>query len=157
MAKTPLRDSYSEAINILYSTNAFYTHSRWCMMYLPQLLLPQRLNAIRSLDFEWYLTRKIPRYPDIKDMQHFRGCEVEWYMIWQTLASMSGLRTLRVKLGVIEASKKWWAIREAEVLQSAAMVTTPGDFELVLPWVSRFHDPALNTLPCRVSKFEFPA
>ena len=126
------------------------------MTHLPQLLLPQRINAIRALEFDWYLENKVPIYTDIKDKKHFRNYEREWCMIWQTLASMSGLRTLRVKLDIAKVSQRRWKVCESTVLQSAAAVTAPRDFELALPWASRFQDPAINTLPCRVTKFEFP-
>lgn len=59
------------------------------MTHLTPLLLPQRINAVRSLEFDWYLENKLSIYTDIEDKKRFPNYEREWYMIWQTLASMS--------------------------------------------------------------------
>ena len=73
-------------------------------------------------------------------------------MVWNALASMTGLRTLYVRLDVSARNHQQWQDDEDKALQSAAMVTAPKNFELAVSWVSRFQEPALNTLPCRVTR-----
>lgn len=45
--------SYAEGITILYSTNRIHMASSVMMRRLPQLLLPQRLSSITSLEMVW--------------------------------------------------------------------------------------------------------
>lgn len=94
----------------------------------------------------------MPFYVDIQDEKRFRNYEREWYVVWKVLASMSGLRTLYVRLDVSAEYHQQWQDDEDKALQSAAMVTAPKNFELAVSWMSRFQEPALNTLPCRVTK-----
>ncbi|KIN05245.1 hypothetical protein OIDMADRAFT_142952 [Oidiodendron maius Zn] len=47
---------YSEAIRFLYSANTFITSTPAVIEYLPILLLPQRIDDIRSLTFYWNIS-----------------------------------------------------------------------------------------------------
>lgn len=47
--------SYAEAIDILYSTNTIIMANEAMIAHLPQLLLPQRLAFITSLEISWNL------------------------------------------------------------------------------------------------------
>ncbi|KAM5347689.1 hypothetical protein ACJ41O_007513 [Fusarium nematophilum] len=46
---------YAEGIHILYSTNTIRTESRHMILHLPQLILRQRLESIRSVEIVWEL------------------------------------------------------------------------------------------------------
>ncbi|ENH63885.1 hypothetical protein FOC1_g10008027 [Fusarium oxysporum f. sp. cubense race 1] len=49
------RQNYAEAIDILYSTNTIIMSNEAMITHLPQLLLPQRLASITSLEISWNL------------------------------------------------------------------------------------------------------
>ncbi|WKT43521.1 hypothetical protein QSH57_008357 [Fusarium oxysporum f. sp. vasinfectum] len=49
------RQNYAEAIDILYSTNTIIMANEAMITHLPQLLLPQRLASITSLEISWNL------------------------------------------------------------------------------------------------------
>ncbi|TVY79577.1 hypothetical protein Focb16_v009506 [Fusarium oxysporum f. sp. cubense] len=49
------RQNYAEAIDILYSTNTIIMANEAMITHLPQLLLPQRLAFITSLEISWNL------------------------------------------------------------------------------------------------------
>ncbi|KAL9571783.1 hypothetical protein ACKAV7_004107 [Fusarium commune] len=49
------RQNYAEAIDILYSANTIIMANEAMITHLPQLLLPQRLASITSLDISWNL------------------------------------------------------------------------------------------------------
>ncbi|KAF4434589.1 NADH dehydrogenase, partial [Fusarium acutatum] len=49
------RQNYAEAIEILYSTNTIIMTNEAMIAHLPQLLLPQRLASITSLQISWNL------------------------------------------------------------------------------------------------------
>ncbi|KAL2048316.1 hypothetical protein N7G274_000227 [Stereocaulon virgatum] len=72
-------------------------------------------------------------------------------MVWNTFASIFGLRTLYVRLDANSEYHQQGQEDEDKALQSVAMVTAPKSFELAVSWVSRFQEPALETLPCRVT------
>lgn len=56
-------------------------------------------------------------------------------MVWQALELMQGLVHLRVALIVTSPFMvDLWADMEDKVLETAARVTAPRDFELFLPW-----------------------
>ncbi len=58
---TNLGARYLEAVDYLYSSNIFETHDARVLEYLSLLVLPQRINPIRSLVFTW----RFERYPPI--------------------------------------------------------------------------------------------
>jgi hypothetical protein len=45
-------DRYSETVDLLYSSNSFIFFGSDVMYYLTSILLPQRINSIRSLRLE---------------------------------------------------------------------------------------------------------
>lgn len=97
-----------------------------------------------------------PHHISVADKKKFRPYEREWYDVWESLASMPGLRRLKVKLITRTTPGAKWRRDETKVLQPVAKVTRPEDFELVLPWPADESDePALQKLPCRISRYEF--
>lgn len=50
-----LSSSYIEGIDVLYSTNTLRLRHTMLMRKLPELLLPQRLSSVTSLDMIWGL------------------------------------------------------------------------------------------------------
>ena len=134
--------SYSEAINLLYSESTFNFHGPECIIKLPRLLLPQRINAIRDLDFVWLL-----RDPPASSKPTHRDWR-EWSEVWEEIARMRGLKKLHVKLVVAVLHSFRWARNEARLLQVVASVTQPAQFLLTVPWSSSGQD--LDGLPCQI-------
>lgn len=108
------------------------------MEHLPILLLPQRIDAIRSLTFLWALrldplhlveqeAREI--YPE------FFGRPGIWKTIWHNISDMKGLQTLNVKLKVWPPG--WQSINKetaTQLLLPIKEVVRPKEFILSLPF-----------------------
>ena len=47
------RQTYSEAIPILYGTNTFAAHNLWDLIDFSRAILPGRLAMVSSLDVKW--------------------------------------------------------------------------------------------------------
>lgn len=64
--------SYTEGINVLYSTNTIHISSAILLINLPAYILPQRLSAITSLEIIWSVetdvckNKNLPRDKDLK-------------------------------------------------------------------------------------------
>ena len=54
---------YSEYIELVYSQNTFDIRDPDVLSFLPHLIVPQRVNAIRSLRFCWQLPRRASMLP----------------------------------------------------------------------------------------------
>ncbi|KAM5357506.1 hypothetical protein ACJZ2D_016196 [Fusarium nematophilum] len=87
------RQNYAEAIDVLYSTNTIAMTGEAMLVHLSQLLLPQRLAAITSLEISWPLkTRYVGDSWLVADEAHLN-------VILQLLsAEFPGLRRLYVSL-----------------------------------------------------------
>uniref|UniRef100_A0A0B7KGU7 DUF7730 domain-containing protein n=1 Tax=Bionectria ochroleuca TaxID=29856 RepID=A0A0B7KGU7_BIOOC len=48
------RQAYSEGIDVLYGTNMIHTASKQMMLHLDELILPQRLSIIKSVELVWF-------------------------------------------------------------------------------------------------------
>lgn len=122
----------------MYSSNKFETHDPDALEFLPLLLLPQRINTIRSLIFTWRF-RRYPPYvhppESYREDQNLR--EESWTSIWNHIASMQNLQNIHVKLDVRDI---WWGSFDPQVadmlLEPIRKVTTPKIFSLTLPFPS---------------------
>ncbi|EPE33633.1 hypothetical protein GLAREA_06646 [Glarea lozoyensis ATCC 20868] len=134
------RQIYAEAIPYLYSANEFALVHSNVMEYLPRLLLPQRIDTIRSLAFHW-LHPMDPLQTLQQESQQtdtrFVGLPSTWNAIWGNISAMKGLRTLHVMLDVF--AKHWMSLNEdvaARLMQPIRKVVNPADFILSLPFPS---------------------
>jgi len=125
--------------------------------WLPELILPQRLHAIRTLHFRWP-TNKPPRMPDEYDgkMGPTRD-DWLWMKMWSTLAQMEGLRELVMEIHIMAGAEHHavplWTEKEVSLLQPAKQVRVRGKFELVLPFPTRTsHTSELEQLPCTIRR-----
>jgi hypothetical protein len=126
-------NSYSEAIDLLYTQNGFYFNDLDTIWWFASTVLPRRLNVVRFLFIEWdCVCYWIPglRVPPPYD-------RYTWFKVWQIIASMEGLRELRVRL--------WNGPRmdrgtEVQVFQPLREVKRPRIFELELPWVCAWRE-----------------
>jgi hypothetical protein len=111
------------------------------MEYLPLALLPQRMNAIRTLRFLWQLPNGPPMtFPEFSGlgMEIYLKRHKKWRKIWQIISTMAGLRELHIKLNV---TTEWATLnREAatELLEPIKQVTKPEIFLLSLPFPAMY-------------------
>lgn len=148
---------YSETINLLYSSATFITSSVEVVVNLPRILLPQRLDMNKSFRFDWPLRTPpfappyhISAYPTI--IARVERLQDEWCNVWETLASMKGLKTLHVKL--CETSNANWQTMDEKItvylLGPVKSVMTPKDFVLQVGFECDVTQYPWNTLPCHV-------
>jgi len=131
-----------EAIEYLYSANNFLADDN-VVRFLPLVMLPQRINSIRSLRVIWRIRRTPPLGPqvDTKEVLQRRDERrwADWTTIWHTLSTMSNLQSLHVKLQVLDF---YWGYLNPEsstkLLGPIKKVTIPENFTLSLPF------PAMN-------------
>jgi hypothetical protein len=62
-----IRHSYSETIDILYSTNVLILNGQAMLIHLPQLIPPKRLESVTSLEVRWYLKTRFTSWEDPHD------------------------------------------------------------------------------------------
>jgi hypothetical protein len=132
---------YSEAINILYSGNTFIVRAPDILSHLPRMLLPRRLNSIRSLRFYYILGAPPSVHPpsrqphNAKELKKLKNrnnyYRKTWFMNWKTLAEMEGLMKLTVELDIAGGGADgMWTVEDLEVVKS---VTKPEKLSLILP------------------------
>jgi hypothetical protein len=151
---SPSPDShrYSEAINLLYSSNQFVVANDDIVEFMPRILLPRRINALQSLYFDWRI-RGSPPYPRNNSSSN-EGIDLKirtWTTIWKNLADMEGLRKLYVDLYVDHTL--WDTIRTADtslLVKPIMAVTAPRYFELRLPFTCRLGKELWEELPCQI-------
>ncbi|KAH8679053.1 hypothetical protein BGZ60DRAFT_402431 [Tricladium varicosporioides] len=118
------RRSYSEAIDLLYSSNVLRFGLCRGLVHLDWIFLPQRLQKISDIKIGWLFKRRLEvGSPMFK----------EWTSVWQGLIKFSGLRRLRVHLK-ISHDTDYWSQNEVEILEPLSHLTRPQVFELTLSW-----------------------
>jgi hypothetical protein len=120
------------------------------MLYLPRCILPQRLTAIRSLYFVWYLEAPplIERRP--KEHLHRRYDKAVWTTMWKNLSMMKGLNDLGIQLYIDPIYHTWWAAEEIELFQNTKTVTAPKKFEIYVPFPTTAKESELAQFPCKL-------
>lgn len=136
------RRTYLETISILYGYNTIQLRTPNCVMYLNRLLLPQRINEIRTLHLHWYVAA--PPSADTVEYQ-------DWRKAWRSIASMEGLAHLRVELDTVSQRQHQWSCEESRLLEDVKLVTRPQKFELSLSWPTPQGGVPLQ-LPCEISR-----
>lgn len=119
---------YSEAVDILYSRNAFRFEHLDTLIHFSTMTLPCRFNNIRSLQIYWYFKRDIYldssfTYPPYDKDTWERACGV--------LANIEGLRNLTLTLG----ARSWHQKSRDMLLQSLMQIQPRKRFEVTVPWV----------------------
>jgi hypothetical protein len=124
-----LSGRYLEAIEFLYSENEFIVSDVAVMEYLPELLLPQRINSMRNLRFTWAHPPFGPYATSTKEQRR-------WCIIWRHLSTMQGLRKLEVRLDIMPLF--WERINEEYVrilMEPIRDVKGVEEFILVIPFL----------------------
>lgn len=113
------------------------------MEQISSVLLPQRINAIRTLRFNWLVSYNPPvRFPELSGSWNrilLRNLR-KWREIWHILSAMAGLRELYVYLDV---ESTWTTLNReaaAELLEPIKQVTQPVVFTLLLPFPAMYED-----------------
>jgi hypothetical protein len=121
------------------------------MEHVPLLLLPQRINTIRSLTFYWAL-RLDPLHLVEQEAREifpeFFGRPGVWKTIWHNISNMKGLQTLHVKLDVWPGA--WQSINKeiaTQLLQFIGEVVGPREFILSLSFPAMDGSPPQSTFP----------
>ena len=137
---------YSEAINLLYSTNTLVMTQPGTLILLQKLIVPQRLRAVRSLRLHWWLCGLPPSSPI-----HVQDCLLDWTNICSVLATMKGLRDLCIELAMTEVWKFYPLVFGARVLKPLQAVARLKDFELRMPFPESFATVDRAEMPFRVN------
>ncbi|KAF2802853.1 uncharacterized protein BDZ99DRAFT_468547 [Mytilinidion resinicola] len=85
------RQVYGEAINLLYSTATFDFTSARSFMYFERAILPQRLDAITSLQIYWF-SYGLPTRDD-REIIQIEYLPTHWDPMCRTIVTMKGLRS----------------------------------------------------------------
>ncbi|KAF2818017.1 uncharacterized protein BDZ99DRAFT_457568 [Mytilinidion resinicola] len=126
------RQTYFEAISILYSTATFSPELDLLMPSLPRTympnVLPEVFNAIKSLKVLHRITEVPPdRNCTSHDWTSRDWISRDWPSAWRTIVSMKGLQHLQVNIMVERYEDFWrrqevreeWLIREAKIIRVA--------------------------------------
>jgi hypothetical protein len=72
----------------------------------------------------------------------------QWIEFWQSIATFTGLRSLRVEIRAYDHLRNDWEMRRADVLEGIDLVVS-GVFGIILPRRSDYWN-----LPCGISSFD---
>ncbi|CZR68935.1 uncharacterized protein PAC_18836 [Phialocephala subalpina] len=131
---------YLETVNIIYSGNRFRLSMARTVLALPQKLLPQRINMIRDLWFQWHVSEA-----PLQDSLEYK----EWRRVWQIIASLEGLQSLLIQIFPFFIWAEEWRAEEKWLLEDARLIARPEKFNLELAW---FQGEFPIQLPCVVSR-----
>ncbi len=120
------------------SKNTFIVDDPEIIQFMPQFLLPQRINMIQSLHFNWLIGSAPPELSPLSSRELVSASKWmawwnEWIGIWQQLAAMKHLRELRVLL--LFQNDGWQTLERsmlATLVAPMQEITTPRSFELEL-------------------------
>jgi len=129
---------YAESIAILYRENEFQFCRLEVWLYLRRILLPQRINDFRTVRFPWGIQE-----PPTEGSPE----QEKWSEVWRVIASLEGLKKLRVE---IEPSIRYcydWSLAEKTLLEDTRKVVRPELFELYLSWGGCGYT---FSLPCKI-------
>lgn len=132
--------SYSEVVGLLYTQNSFDVLELDVLRFLPQLLLRENLDSIRSLEFTWLLKNppmsfSAPSQLTERARRKTNYYREYWLAVWRNLSEMKGLEELTVKLHIFPPYYERWVPTRSFVafeLEIVRMVTRPKRFELWL-------------------------
>ena len=108
----------------MYSTNTFHPRDIGCFRRLPEFILPQRINAIRSLKLVLHLPDFPTNSPDVA--RQYEEC-------WQAISNLRGLRELRVWLTLPLCNERGWRLDESAFLKPVAEMRRLDVFDFFMP------------------------
>lgn len=117
--------SYSEAIEILYTTNTFSFFQPETLILFPSTLLPTRVPLIRHLAFHYYFR--------LRDIPH------NWKRCCTLLRTLPCLQTLTITLSYYHV--QWQLDLESEdILSPLVDVSVKGEFVVYIDWLERVRE-----------------
>lgn len=126
------RRVYTETIGILYSRNTFDVNGPETMISLSQTLLPDRLNAIRSLQLTWAFFHPSHTVYD-GDKILLTGDEALWKVCWVVVGGMKRVSDIRIWLSMspaVEAARQ----PEEDLLKPLEGIGQKKRFEVQVSW-----------------------
>ena len=148
------RRIYVEAIPILYECTTFSMPHVESVMSLADTILPQRLNAIRSMELGLFFHIDCPLQCRVYRSVKCPLWEIAiWETVWSILASMEGLVSLRVDL-VGLSSQPLTSDGERLLLGAALKVTRPRVWNMRLECESAGLDWGAQGAPFRLLRSE---
>ncbi|KAF2110177.1 hypothetical protein BDV96DRAFT_651323 [Lophiotrema nucula] len=139
---------YIEASNTLYKANTFDFTDHWPNTKYLQWNLP--LTALNTLSHIAIACHGVSRHSNHSDF-------ISWKKMWETLALMQGLRTLRVEMvtGTKHTTRESLTEAEDELLEPVMQLDTLccrglANFELLLPFPACPEGTIANELRCEI-------
>ncbi|KAF2262995.1 hypothetical protein CC78DRAFT_618085, partial [Lojkania enalia] len=130
------RQIYTEAINILYTANAFsFLGKQDCGMalaFLDHYLSPQRLDQLRVVNMHWDRIT----YPLVRNHTRNPVMRRNWDSSWKTLARMKGLQKLFVRVDMEikpDSFYQQWDEWDRKLFECVKLVVRPTVFVITLP------------------------
>jgi hypothetical protein len=123
---------YSEAVQTLYSKNIFHFYDPGDIRHFGRALLLQRLNEVHSITMDWERPFSIFNPANTIPRQGNEEWKA-WRDTWSIIASMKGLKELRVIL----KSHKLFVVSQARRMKMCVPMMGIQDvrvFELIIPW-----------------------
>jgi hypothetical protein len=130
---------------MLYACNTIILRMPECALYLDRVLLPQRINEIRSLELQWYVGE-----PPVTGSVR----QEKWSRIWGLIATMESLMYAHIELHTLPKWQHSWSRDEARLLDNVRFVTLPKKFKLCLMWPKLEGSIPLQ-LPCEISRISW--
>ena len=135
---------HGEMMSMLYTYPTFILHDTCTLSLWKNVLVPRRLDMVRSLRLELFL------FPTMADPEIFnlskstassnhasRLADEMWQKTWNIVADMQGLRKLRVVLNTLTAfctEFRQAADMEIEMLQPLCRIRRVEDYEVMIGW-----------------------
>ncbi|KAL2047291.1 hypothetical protein N7G274_001311 [Stereocaulon virgatum] len=146
---------YTEAISTLYTHNIFSTSSLYCILHLNDLILPQRVNTIRSFTLYW-TSGTLPQQTSHDHRYEYTSKYTQWAIVWANLAAMQGLEDLRVELGLSSCWQSGHHERrredQAAFWEPVKAVARPRNFILKFLYPVEVDEDVLKGMPCVVER-----
>lgn len=151
---TVCRRVYAEAIPVLYGGTTFSMLHLESVVCLADTILPQRLNAIRSVELGWYFYIPYPLYTRKFQPMDYPPYDIAtWERVWSILANMEGLMELRVDL-VGRWIEPLTTDEERQLLGPAMKVKRPRVWDMRVDWEDAEVDWEAQGAPFRVVRCE---
>jgi len=130
------RHSYSEAINLLYSSFSFDVVGLSTAYRFLSLVPLQRLNQIRSLQISQLETPVAYRFLERVPKEWYPSTEKQWIRVCSILRAAESLRTLKITFSELSWELPCSAEQEEKMLAYLVGIQVPrADFLLQFPWV----------------------
>ena len=142
-------------MDILYTANVFGFNHLDTVLYLPSVLLPQRLNSIRSLRLLWLFRRPLAPQdvnPSESSKIHafFRSHrESSWRGVCRVMASMAGLRDIQLRLSG-SGLRRLDPDECTRALRPLMSITQAETFEVAVPWLEPEMYTGIHNAPFRL-------